>query len=361
MVRRTAVLEPSVLNFSLAANPSFEEDSNSDQVPDGWVRETTDSQSALHLWSADHSFAGTGYSGEIQSSRESAQAAWVSEDFISLTHREYQFSAYIKTREVTGQGAGIGVVFYDVNKEPFVPDEIDVEDQVTVLPVSGTKDWEKIEIDSLVIPEGAAFVKLRLFLDGSGSVWFDEVLFMPVGDEFETGREPVDPFIYNYTEYFSGDQELLLTYPEIWSVVSSSNWLVPPYLNWELVFSALADEVLDQSARVTVVKTGLDGEKNAREIYDLLIASRVDQGARVGVLSEREVGEFLAFETVSASDQASWRTKERLVGDYLIVFQTVEEDWVEYSEIAETVLNSFRVKGLDLSGFREYSPELHDE
>jgi hypothetical protein len=90
---------------------------------------------------------------------------------ISITGgRTYTINAFIKTLDVNssrGSGALLAVQFFNGSGSPT--DTLGVSD-----PLTGTNDWSEISI-MLTAPDNAEKLRISLILNGTGTVWFDEV------------------------------------------------------------------------------------------------------------------------------------------------------------------------------------------
>jgi len=96
--------------------------------------------------------------------------------------RRYLLSAYVKTKDVVGKGATIGIRLHRQNPEqkddPGVFDLKNFEIYYCPDRLVGTNDWTKLEITTPPIIPKPDRVHLLLEQDGKGIAWFDDVEYI---------------------------------------------------------------------------------------------------------------------------------------------------------------------------------------
>lgn len=98
--------------------------------------------------------------------------------------KTYTFKAYVKTKDVTGEGAHIRIGLLDENGLPAAGTDIETPK------VTGTKDWTLMEFDAK-IPEGYTGFELNISLwNSKGTAWFDGVVLYEGALDDNEDKEP---------------------------------------------------------------------------------------------------------------------------------------------------------------------------
>lgn len=98
--------------------------------------------------------------------------------------KTYTFKAYVKTKDVTGEGAHIRIGLLDENGLPAAGTDIETPKAI------GTKDWTLMEFDAK-IPEGYTGFELNISLwNSKGTAWFDGVVLYEGALDDNEDKEP---------------------------------------------------------------------------------------------------------------------------------------------------------------------------
>jgi len=163
---------------SAPPNPGFEIDGNGDNKPDSWFTNvwSSDPSKIAFNWATDQKYGGT-HSVKITSTDTNGKARWLTDRNIPVTPgTSYSFNAYIKTSGLS-KTAHMAVTFWDSSLK-YIPGGGTNQ-------ISGTAAWTLVS-GKVTAPPGAAYARVELLIDGSGTVWFDDVAF-----KSDTGSVPV--------------------------------------------------------------------------------------------------------------------------------------------------------------------------
>lgn len=172
------------LGPNLAQNPGFETVSGG--LPTTWTAPTGWGLDQLVTHSGSFSYRWT--TGASNSEQQVAIKAGV-----------YNFSAWVKTSNVTGPGG----LRLQVDFRPTI------NDWFTTDPISGTADWTLYQIQNVVVPQDLTVtLKLENYAGPSGTAWFDDVVFV------QQLPNPVQAFMLypNYRGMMFDDQSSTLQF-----------------------------------------------------------------------------------------------------------------------------------------------------
>jgi hypothetical protein len=153
---------------NLVPNFSFEEGTL--LIPYGWNFSAWTQPAPQFFWTTELARSGI-HSLKIGTQYE-VRAAWHNSHKWNISAGNvYQGVAWIKTENVSGLGSFVAIAWFDVDDNWI--------STVVSAPVKGTNDWQVSEVIGIAPPD-ARRARLELWLEGSGSVWFDDVYFRRV-------------------------------------------------------------------------------------------------------------------------------------------------------------------------------------
>lgn len=162
-----AISDSPVQSSNLVVNPSLEIDANSDLKPDSWYTNVyggTASKIAFTL-TTDAKYSGS-RSVKISSSDPYGKARWMTGRNIAVSSgKTYNFGGYIKTNSV-GK-AQICTTFWSSG--------LSYISSACTGSKTGTIDWSVIQ-GNAVAPSGSAYARVELKEEGTGTVWYDEIM-----------------------------------------------------------------------------------------------------------------------------------------------------------------------------------------
>jgi hypothetical protein len=100
--------------------------------------------------------------------------------------KRVRFKGYVKTRDVTGRGAGLWMRVDDVNKRTLIIDNMDKRT------VSGTSDWTEVSIVA-DIPQHAESFLIGVLLSGKGRMWVSGLTFEIVDSSVPVTATAAEP------------------------------------------------------------------------------------------------------------------------------------------------------------------------
>ena len=157
---------------NLLKNPSFEEDSNNDGIPDNW--KSTNLSKTKMTFSLDKD---TSYQGEQSVLIEfptKGEGQW-SQKIPVVGGKTYSFKCWMRCRMYRGDGCAAMV-------SRFLPAKGGVKEGKDWFTVGmyGSKDWTLFS-KTAVAPPDAKEVEIKLRSHGmTGTIWFDDIEFSPV-------------------------------------------------------------------------------------------------------------------------------------------------------------------------------------
>ena len=166
-------------------NGSFEQDGNFDERPDHWGGGSygTEAQVALDRTTALHGSA----SVRIFSPARSARGGWsynITREAHVKPGAPYLFRGYCKTQDAVARSPGVCARFTYVDaKGKVIKTEYATAE-------AGTHDWQKVE-RLFLLPAATVRFNVVLFLNGSGTVWWDRVSLMALEGGPITAIHPV--------------------------------------------------------------------------------------------------------------------------------------------------------------------------
>ena len=159
----------SEIKVNLIKNPGFEEDADSDGIPDNWDIRNWRGTPDLVFKLDDEVYK----SGSLSMCIECPTAARgaLMQNIKVEAGKTYNFSIWCKSEKLTGYYGGLATVFFQ-----FIP-----EGRVIFnLPMQGTKGWTK-STTAVTMPAGTTGVTIQAqIFNSSGKVWFDDVQMAPV-------------------------------------------------------------------------------------------------------------------------------------------------------------------------------------
>lgn len=105
-----------------------------------------------------------------------AVGQWIKAD--AYRNKRIRFSAYMKTKDVSGDGATLWMRVDGNDGMPVAFDNMSEPDRS----VHGTNDWKKYEL-VLDVPANASEIVLGALLSGRGQIWLDDASFDVVGKD----------------------------------------------------------------------------------------------------------------------------------------------------------------------------------
>jgi hypothetical protein len=148
----------------------------------GWIMHPIENCSNIYAIDSSVKYAGEKSARiSIPTSNCSGAHIWQATTGDAVTPgKKYRFWCWIKTENVSGgRGAYLRLLWGDNNFGWIAR-----EDQYGKL--QGTNDWTKVDTGEVIVPDGAQRLQVALFLDGTGTAWFDNV---------NVGEDTVAPFI----------------------------------------------------------------------------------------------------------------------------------------------------------------------
>lgn len=100
--------------------------------------------------------------------------------------KRVRFKGYVKTRDVTGRGAGLWMRVDDANKRSLLIDNMDKRT------VRGTSDWTEVSIVA-DIPQHAESFLIGVLLSGKGRMWVSGLSFEIVDSSVPVTVTAADP------------------------------------------------------------------------------------------------------------------------------------------------------------------------
>jgi hypothetical protein len=154
---------------NLAQNAGLEVDNNKDGKPDNWYMNVWGGSAGkiAFSWATDYKHGGT-HSVKIISTDTTGKARWMTGRNIGVVPgKKYSLNAYIKTSSVNS--AYITITFWDGNLGYITG--------ASSNKISGTRDWTQVA-GSAVAPANARYARVELRIQGTGTIWYDDVIFI---------------------------------------------------------------------------------------------------------------------------------------------------------------------------------------
>jgi len=155
---------------NISPNPSFEEDLNRDDLPDGWTADSYQSKGILK-WDktvAHHGKASLRISDPGRDNSKDWQKStsrWYSYPRPVEAGATYTLEVWMKTKNVTGRPQAI-LSWQGENRWL---------DQSSTKQISGTNDWQKLTLTARAPAKADSMILILGLGYGEGTVWFDEL------------------------------------------------------------------------------------------------------------------------------------------------------------------------------------------
>lgn len=157
---------------NLLPNPSFE--TGADR-PAGW--EVWAKEPAVAVWSAGNARTGS-RALQIGVVTDKDGCRWIQEEAVKVTPgQKYRLTGWVRTENVLGN-ANIAIGWY--SKKGWLATTRSIE-------INRTHNWRQLVVEAAA-PADAVCARINLGkrLAGAGTAWFDDLEFLPLGEEVQT-------------------------------------------------------------------------------------------------------------------------------------------------------------------------------